>query len=204
MGRSSARRKPAKVSKPAPQPAPKLGTLPEWDLKDLYPELESPELKRDLDLADAECVSFEQDFKGRLQAMAGEGGPKLAEAVKRYEALEDRLGRLISYASLVYAGNTTDPTRAKFYGDMQERITAASLHLLFFTLELNRIDDAALDAAMRDPALGHYKPWIDDVRMEKPYQLEDRVEELFHEKSVTGYSAWNRQYDETVAGLRFK
>jgi oligoendopeptidase F len=105
------------------------------------------------------------------------------------------LGRLISYASLVYAGNTTDPVRAKFYGDMQERITAASLHLLFFTLELNRIDDAALDAAMHS-ALGHYKPWIEDVRKDKPYQLEDRVEQLFHEKSVSGYSAWNRLFDK--------
>ena len=104
----------------------------------------------------------------------------------------------------VYAGNTTDPVRAKFYGDMQERITAASLHLLFFTLELNRIDDAALDAAMADPALGHYRPWIEDVRKEKPYQLEDRVEELFHEKSVTGYSAWNRQLrrDHRVLALQ--
>ena len=76
--------------------------------------------------------------------------------------------------------------------------------MLFFTLELNRIDDAALEAAMADPALGHYRPWIEDVRKEKPYQLEDRVEELFHEKSVTGYSAWNRNYDETIASLRFK
>ena len=132
------------------------------------------------------------------------GGSALAAAVKRYEAIDDRLGRLISYASLVYAGNTTDPVRAKFYGDVQERITAASLHLLFFTLELNRIDDAKLEARWRDPALGHYRPWIEDVRKEKPYQLEDRVEQLFHEKSVTGYSAWNRLFDETIAALRFK
>jgi oligoendopeptidase F len=186
--------------------APGLGALPQWDLKDLYSGIDSSELKRDLARADSECVSFEQDFKGRLLAMAtgAAAGPALAEAVKRYEALDDLLGRLVSYASLVYAGDNSDPVRAKFYGDIQERITAASLHLLFFTLELNRIDDAALDAAMNDLTLGHYRPWIEDVRMEKPYQLEDRVEELFHEKSVTGYSAWNRQYDETVAGLRFK
>src|SRR5436190_23513841 len=113
------------------------------------------------------------------------------------------LGRLISFASLVYAGNTTDPARAEFYGDMQERITRASLHMLFFTLELNRIDDAALEAAMADPALGRYRPWIEDVRKEKPYQLEDRVEQLFHEKSVTGASAWNRLFDETIVSLRF-
>ncbi|MGB9297945.1 MAG: M3 family oligoendopeptidase [Pseudolabrys sp.] len=184
----------------------KLGALPEWNLTDLYPGVDSPEIKRDLEQADNDCTVFERDFKGRLVAMAtGEGaGRALAEAVKRYEGIDDRLGRLISYASLVYAGNTTDPVRAKFYGDVQERITAASLHLLFFTLELNRIDDAQLEAAMRDPALGHYRPWLEDVRKEKPYQLEDRVEELFHEKSVTGYSAWNRLFDESIAGLRFK
>jgi len=195
-------RKSAKSSK-APS---KLGALPEWNLNDLYPGIDSPELKRDLDQADGDCIGFEQAYKGKLAAMAaGEGaGEKLVTAVKRFEALDDKLGRIGSYASLIYAGNSTDPLRAKFYGDVQERLTAASLHLLFFTLELNRIDDAALDAAMADPALGHYRPWIEDVRKDKPYQLEDRVEELFHEKSVTGYSAWNRQYDDTIAALRFK
>jgi oligoendopeptidase F len=186
--------------------AGKLGVLPEWNLDDLYPGLDSPELKWDLENAENRCRAFETDFKGRLAGLAAgqDAGKALTEVVKRYEALDDTLGRIGSYAQLVYAGNTTDPVRAKFYGDVQERLTAASLHLLFFTLELNRIDDAALDAAMADPALGHYRPWLEDVRKEKPYQLEDRVEELFHEKSITGYSAWNRAYDETIASLRFK
>src|SRR6202030_4134780 len=127
-----------------------------------------------------------------------------ADAVKRYEALDDLLGRLISYAGLVHSGNTVDPDRAKFYADVQERVTAASTHLLFFVLELNRLDDARLEAAMRDPALGHYRPWLEDLRKEKPYQLEDRIEQLFHEKSVTGQGAWNRQFDDTVSSLRFK
>jgi oligoendopeptidase F len=196
----------AKSASPAKsKKSPKLGALPEWNLDDLYAGMDSPAVERDLAAADTDCAAFERDFKGKLAGMAaGEGaGVALAEAVKRYEALEDKLGRLISYAQLVYSGNTTDPKRAKFYGDVQERLTAASIHLLFFTLELNRVDDAALDAAMRDPALGHYRPWLEDVRKEKPYQLEDRIEELFHEKSVTGYSAWNRQFDESIASLRF-
>src|SRR6476659_7756062 len=198
MSQTASRRKPEKPSK--------LGKLPEWDLTDLYPGLDSPQIKSDLEQGDRDCQAFEQRFKGRLATLAvGEGaGRALAEAVKQYEAIDDRLGRLISYASLLYAGNTTDPVRAKFYGDVQERITAASLHMLFFTLELNRIPDEQLEAAMADPVLGHYRPWIEDVRKEKPYQLEDRVEELFHEKSVTGYSAWNRSFDETIAGLRFR
>src|SRR5262245_46439929 len=198
MPKTSPRRKPVKM--------PKLGPLPEWNLSDLYPGLDSPEVKHDLEQADLDCVVFEREFKGKLAALAaGNGaGRALAQAIKRYEAIDERLGRLLSYASLVYAQNTTDPIRAKFYGDAQERITAASLHLLFFTLELNRIDDAPLENALRDPDLGHYRPWIEDVRKEKPYQLEDRVEELFHEKSMTGYSAWNRLFDETIAALQFK
>src|SRR6476659_6162843 len=198
MSQTASRRKPEKPSK--------LGKLPEWDLTDLYPGLDSPQIKSDLEQGDRDCQAFEQRFKGRLATLAvGEGaGRALAEAVKQYEAIDDRLGRLISYASLLYAGNTTDPVRAKFYGDVQERITAASLHMLFFTLELNRIPDEQLEAAMADPVLGHYRPWIEDVRKEKPYQLEDRVEELFHEKSVTGAGAWNRLFDETMGALRFK
>jgi oligoendopeptidase F len=183
-----------------------LGRLPEWNLADLYSGLDDPRVTRDLDRADAYSIAFEEDFKGKLAALAEghDAGPALAKAVIRYEQLDDLLGRLISYAGLVHAENTVDPARAKFYGDVHERITTASTHLLFFMLELNRIDDAKLEVAMADPALGHYRPWLEDIRKERPYQLEDRVEKLFHEKSVTTYSAWNRLFDETIASLRFK
>jgi oligoendopeptidase F len=192
--------------KPHPSVAKSLGRLPEWNLNDLYTGLDDPAIKRDLDCADADCIAFEEAFKGKLAAMAAapDGGAQIAEAVKRYEAIDDLMGRIGSYAGLVHAGDTLDPARTKFYGDVQERMTAASTHLLFFTLELNRIDDAVVEKAMADPALGHYRPWLEDVRRYKPYQLEDRVEQLFHEKSMTGYSAWNRQFDATIANLRFK
>jgi oligoendopeptidase F len=182
-----------------------LGALPEWNLADLYPAIDSPGVRRDLERAEAECAAFEEAFKGKLATLAadGKGGGALAEAVKRFEQLEELLGRLLSYAGLIHAGNTTDPIRAKFYGDVQDRITAASSHVLFFVLELNHLDDAVLERAMQDPALGHYRPWLEDIRKEKPYQLEDRIEQLFHEKSVTGPGAFNRLFDETIASLRF-
>ena len=180
--------------------------LPEWNLDDLYSGLADPAIERDLDRADAECAAFEEAYKGKLAgvAAADDGGATLATAVRRYEAIDDLMGRLSSFGGLIHAGNTLDPARTKFYGDVQERLTAASIHLLFFTLELNRIDDAVLDKAMADPALGHYRPWLEDVRRYRPYQLEDRVEQLFHEKAVTAYSAWNRHFDATIANLRFK
>jgi oligoendopeptidase F len=196
-------RRPSARRAAKPRSASRLGALPEWNLADLYAGIDDPQVKRDLDRADTESLAFEEAYKGKLAALA-DAGAGLAEAVRRFEALDDILGRLTSYAGLVHAGDTVDPARAKFYADVQERITAASTHLLFFVLELNRLEDDKLAAAMQDPALAHYRPWLEDIRREKPYQLEDRIEQLFHEKSVTTYSAWNRLFDETIASLRFK
>ena len=182
------------------------GKLPEWNLADLYTAIDAPEIAGDLDKIDAECAAFEADYKGKLAEETAKpgGGVWLAGAVRRYEAIDDLAGRLGSYAGLIHAGDSVDPAISKFYGDVSERITAASVHLLFFSLELNRIDDAAIEQAMQTPELGHYRPWIEDSRKDKPYQLEDRVEQLFHEKSQTGYGAFNRLFDQTIAGLRFK
>lgn len=180
-----------------------LGDLPEWDLSDLYPAPDAPQVQSDLTAALERSRSFESAYKGQLARLAAEDVEALLAAVQSFEDLEDLLGRLISYAGLLYAGNTTDPARQKFYGDIQEKITTASSHLLFFTLELNGIDDKVIEAALQDPGLRHYRPWFEDLRKEKPYQLEDRVEQLFHEKSISGRGAWNRLFDETIASLRF-
>jgi oligoendopeptidase F len=184
----------------------KTGKLPEWNLADLYSGIDAPEVASDLQRMDAECVAFETDYKGKLaeHTATDDGGKWLGQAVKRYEAIDDLAGRLGSYAGLVHAGDSLDPAISKFYGDVSERLTAASTHLLFFALELNRIDDAVIERAMQAPELGHYRPWIEDLRKEKPYQLEDRVEQLFHEKSQSGYAAWNRLFDQTISTLRFK
>ena len=186
----------------APSADPALGHLPEWDLSDLYPGTNSEAFATDLAGAEAECHAFAETFRGRLEDLTRSG--ELGPVITRYEALEDRLGRLMSYAGLVYSGDTTDPIGAKFYGDTQERLTTASSDLLFFTLELNRIDNALMDAALEREPLSRYRPWIEDLRRDKPYQLDDRIEQLFHEKSVTGRGAWNRLFDETLASLRFR
>ena len=182
-----------------------LGTLPEWNLADLYPAMDSPALARDLERAAAEAQAFEARWKGRLDEAAGKTGEEgLGAAISAYEALEELMGRIMSYAGLVYTGDTSDPKRAKFYGDLSQKITDASTHLLFFALELNRIADERMEAALTaDVAFARYRPWVTDLRKDRPYQLEDRVEQLFHEKSLTGHGAWNRLFDETITALRF-
>lgn len=181
-----------------------LGNLPEWELSDLYPSIDCSEYKNDMALSLSEAKSFEAAYAGKLDEYAKSNFEKLAAAIKAYEVIEERMGRILSFAVLVYTGETTDPIKAKFYGDAQEKITTASSHLLFFALELNRIENEIIDKALNAcDALEYYRPWLEDLRKDKPHQLEDRIEQLFHDKSVSGRSAWNRLFDETMASLRF-
>ncbi len=179
-----------------------LGQMPEWDLSDLYPAPDSVDVQNDLAKATAQAKALKEQWQGKLVPAGGDGA-KLADAVKAYEQLSDLMGKLGSYAGLLYAANQNDPARAKFYGDISEKLTAISSDLLFFELELNKIDDAALDRALGHPELARYKPWFDDLRKEKPYQLEEKLEQLFHEKGQTSRGSWNRLFNETMSALRF-
>ncbi len=180
----------------------KLGKMPQWDLSDLYKSPEDEQLKADLADAESRAAGFAAAYKGKLGKLA-RSGAALAAAISEYEALSDILGKAGSYSGLLYATDSTNADYAKFSGDMRDRLTAISTGLVFFELELNRIDDTILDKALENPELAHYRPWLIDIRKERPHQLDDEIERLFMEKSVTGYSAWNRLFDETIAELRF-
>ena len=178
-----------------------LKNLPEWNLADLYSGPDSALFKIDLAKAEKLATQFASDYRGKVTALDGAG---LAKAISEYEKLSDLGGRIGSYAQLYYVGNTTDSGRSKFYGDVNSKITEFSTQLLFFELDLNRIEDDKLHEALKVPALAHYKPWLDNLRAEKPYQLDDKTEQLFLEKSQTAAGAFNRLFDETMAGLKFK
>lgn len=176
--------------------------MPVWNLQDLYPGMESAELNADIETGSQGAKAFEEKWKGNLESALADD--HLGALIGEYEVMQDRLGRVGSYAGLLYASDTSDPVRGKFYGDIQQKLTEVSQRLLFFVLELNRIDEAALAAGFaRDTALAKYAPWLRDLRLEKPYQLDDQIEELFQEKSLTGAAAFNRLFDETMVALRF-
>ena len=175
--------------------------LPEWDLSDLYAAPDAPEVQADLEAADQAATALEDEFKGRLRELSGDD---LAELIVRYEQIEERLGRAASYAQLLHAANTEDPEIGRFFQTVQERATEVGTKILFVTLELNRIEDQELEAKLAASAkLAHYRPWIRDVRSFRPHQLDDAIEQVLHEKAITGRRAWNRLFDETMAALRF-
>ncbi len=183
-----------------------LGDLPSWNLADLYPSADGPEFKAGLEKATADALAFEEKWKGKLaEAATKTGANGLGAAVKDYEALDDILGRIVSFAGLTYFSDTSKPENGKLYGDVQSKLTDISSHLLFFALELNRVDDEIVEGAIaNDPQAAHFASWIRDLRKDKPYQLDDKLEQLFMEKSMTGAAAFNRLFDETNAALTFE
>ncbi len=183
----------------APRPAE---DMPAWDLSGLYPD--SATLDTDIGRAARSAGEFREAYAGKLESLARENPAGLAKAIAAYEAQSDLMGRIGSYAYLNYVTNTADPARAKLFGDVQDKLTGVSTELLFFELELNRIDDAVMNKALRDAALAHYQPWLTDLRKERPYQLSDEIEKLFHEKAMTGPAAWSRLFNETLTSLRFE
>ena len=184
----------------------RLGSMPVWDLTDLYSGPECAKLKADLERSESDTLDFAKDFQGKIAEIAqGEdGGAQLGAAVRRYEAIEDLLGRIASYGQLLYSYDNQNPVNAKLHGDLMEKLTAVSSHLLFFGLELNRLDDATLERCLNHKAFEYYRPWIEDLRFEKPYQLSDELEKLFHDKSVVGRGAWSRLFNETMTALKFE
>jgi oligoendopeptidase F len=180
----------------------KLGPLPVWRLDDLYASRDAAELKRDLDWAAGEAKSFRADYAGKVATL---NGAALGGAIARYEKLDETLSRIMSFASLTYAGNVSDPAIGRFFQSMQEKVNEVSSELIFFTLEITKLDDATLEEAKRAaPALARYAPWLRDVRAFRDHVLADDMERLLHDKAVAGRGAWVRLYDETLAKLRFK
>ena len=181
--------------------AGEFGDLPEWDLSDLYTAEDAPELIRDLAWLEEECANFARDYEGKLAELDAAG---FLACVLRNEKINGIAGRIMSYAGLRYYQLTIDAGRAKFLSDMQEKITNFTTPLVFFTLELNRLDDGVLDGLFAESAeLARYKPVFDRIRAMKPYQLSDELEKFLHDMGVVG-DAWERMFDETIAGLEFE
>jgi len=178
-----------------------IKNLPKWNLGDLYKGAESIELIQDLEWLNKECLNFEKDFKNNLTNLLAD---EFLECLIRYEKIQNISGRIMSFAGLRYYQSTTDSGRAKFLSDMQEKITNYSRHLVFFSLEINQIEDKNLKSLLEsNEDLFRYKPVFDNLRKLKNHQLSDELEQFLHDQSVVGSTAWNRLFDETIAALKF-
>ena len=177
-----------------------LGDLPTWNLADLYSSPTGTDLEADIARATDEAAAFAQDYEGKIACLDGKA---LGEAIACYEAMSDLMGRIGSYASLYYAQDMADPERGRFSQNVSERLTDIGSKLLFFGLEVKRLEDVDLADKMKAPELAKYAPWLRDLRAFRPHTLSDELEKALHEKYVVGRAAWSRLFDETIARLRY-
>ena len=177
-----------------------LGDLPTLNLADLYSSPTGTDLDAALKRAADEAAAFAKEYEGKIAALDGKG---LGGAIARYERLSDLMGRIGSYASLYYAQNMADAERGRFSQNVSEKLTDIGSQLVFFRLEINKLEDADLAAKMKAPELAKYEPWLRDLRVYRPHQLSDELEKALHEKYVVGRAAWSRLFDETIARLRY-
>src|ERR1700685_3883937 len=144
-------------------------SIPTWDLSDLYPAPDSATLQADLAEADKAAREFKDSYTGKL---AVSPGSELAAAIKEYERIEEILGRVMSYAQLLFSSDSSNSAYGQFYQTMNERVTEIGSHLIFFTLELNRVDDATFERELKGNAgFERYRPWLRDLRVFRPHQL---------------------------------
>ncbi len=178
-----------------------LGQLPDWNLNDLYTSTDAQELESDLNWLEKECDKFAKDYEGKLKLLSAN---EMLNCVVRNEKISSISGRIISYAGLRYYQKTTDADRAKFLSDMQEKITVFTTKLVFFSLEINSLEDELLEKLFLEKVeLARYKPIFEKIRALKPYQLSDEIEKFLHDLGIVG-DAWEKLFDETIAGLKFK
>lgn len=174
--------------------------LPRWSLDDLYSGPHAPRLSRDLARAERRASALEARARGKVAAMSG---ARLGEVVAEYEAIDESLARVQSYAQLLHAAETSNAEIGGFYQTVSERTNAIATRLLFLSLEINRLPEQAMRRKLKAASLARYAPWIRDVRAWRKHQLADDLERLLHEKAPSGRSAWVRLFDQTMAGLRF-
>ena len=174
--------------------------LPTWNLADLYAGPDAPEVERDLKDAGAKATAFRQLYEGKLPSLSG---ADFLAAIIAYEQIQEVLGRLMSYAQLLYSGDMSNTEYGRFQQNINERATEVSLETLFFTLEINKLSDSDMAAKLKHAPLRRYAPWLDTVRAFRPHQLSDDLEKMLHERDVVGRQAWMRLFDETMADLRF-
>jgi len=177
--------------------------LPEWNLGDLFAGRDDPKIAERLAKAAQDndaLVKMKGAFVG-ARANADRLGMLLAESIRLYEAATNGLWIVGAYASLASSVARDNPAWAKFEADIRGKSSAIAAESLFFTLELNELEEWEIEAALRaNPAAARYRPWLRRVRLGRPHELSADLERMLVDRGPA-VANWTRLYDETLSRL---
>jgi oligoendopeptidase F len=179
----------------------KLKNLPTWNLTDFYSSIDDKKIDSDLKKISLEVKNFSQNFQNKINKLSAK---QLFDAIVVYENIAEKIGKIASYAYLIYASDLSNQKQVAFYQNTSEKLSKFETELLFFSLELNLIEDKKInDALKKSKDLQKYQPFIRDSRAFKKYQLSNELEKFSLEKNISGRAAFVRLFDETVNNLKF-
>lgn len=177
-----------------------LGDLPVWDLTDLFDSPTDPKIDQSFAAAEEQAKQFEQTYKDQLSQC---DGTQFAKALVTYEQISEKIDMVASYAQLCHAKQSDNAEIGAFYQKVTEKSNDIWAHLLFFRLEINKLEESHLDKLGQTETVQKYRPWIEDVRMFRAHDLSAELEKLLMDKNISGPQAWVRLFDEHMAQLRF-
>ncbi|WP_439473139.1 M3 family oligoendopeptidase [Brevundimonas sp.] len=179
---------------------------PLWDLSDLYASREDARIEADLERAGA-LVGELNGLRGQLSAAQGDPavlGQRLDRAITLYEQASDLLGALGAYVFLAASTNRNDAGAQGFEATVREKLTAIATPTIWVTLEINQLEDTAVEAALKaHPAAARWSPWLRRTRAMKPHELSQELETFLAERGPIS-AQWPRLFDETLAALKVK
>jgi len=173
----------------------------EWDLSDLYSSIDDPDLKKDKKQVLKQADEFAKDYKGEISELSA---AEFSEALQRYESLIQTAGKIGSYSHLIWSTNTEDPALGKILQEASELGSELSQKLVFFNVEWLKLEDEKAESLIQSEELKKWKHYLTVSRQYKPHTLGEEAEQVMSAKSVTGRSAWNRYFDETLGAARFE
>ena len=170
-----------------------------WDLSDLYDGGDDPRITEDVEQTESAAAAFRERYYGRIAELsAGE----LAEAIEERERIESTFTRAIYYAHLWYSTDQNDSQRGALVARLTEKGATVDTQLLFFGLEIAALEDAQAETLLASDELERWRHWLVTIRKFRPYVLTEPEEKILTEKSVSGFSAWDRLYDELLAAIK--
>ncbi len=175
-------------------------TLPVWDLSEIYKDIKDPKIKTDLKKIKKSSDNFLNKWKGKIKDL---NSSDFLLCIETYQEICENIHRVGTHSNLIFATNMENPEVSRYNSSVSDEFTEIFSLLIFFTLELSKVDDKTINAWMSDNKSNKWKPYLTVLRKRNPYLLDPLVEEILIEKSATGRSAWVRLFDETSASLRF-
>ena len=174
-----------------------MSNLPEWDLTDFYPNYKSKKVLDEINHLKTKITNFCKKYKSKLSELSHN---ELILSIKSYEKIEEVFLKLRSYAYLTYCTDQLNPEKKKFYQFIDEKLSELEKKIIFFSIEINKIDKKKYGFLLKSK----FENWIKNLRKNKKFQKSETIEKLLLEKSITSSAAWIKFYDQTMTRLRFK